>query len=304
MIDKAAIFGEKYIEENEVPTKKYQCKDCGVVFFSDRDSRVDECVLCGSIHLKDEQDNETRTLLIVPFEKEVGDAFKDYKSKISWNPLVPRIFKKKRKIQYVQKVFLPTYLVNAKQEGVISFLGGDKQVAVGEKGRDLVLKKYELLYSTHLDYKNVLLNASTLVDNKIFVNICEYDYSRLQEFSLNTLKDSSYVLGDVGAASMGEKERNRLSKYTIFKVRGEVNHTLKKLKDDKTSIVFYDAKEVLVPVYIINASYRGVKYQYFMNGQNGKSYLKLPVGILETVLFTVIVYSIIFALSYFITSYL
>ena len=303
MIDKSFIYGEKSIDDFSISVKKYTCKKCGNVFFSDVENSARECVLCGNESLLEEDYKETRNLHIIPFEKTIDDAHKDYNNRISWNPIVPIAFKKKKKIVEIQKVFLPTFLVNADHTGNITFLTGDREVAVGDKGRQLVIKKYESLFSINIDYNNVLLSASSKVDNKLFANVCEYDYSSVKDYNFSYIKDTYYVLGDVGAALMGTKERERLSKYTIYKVRNTVNHTLKKLKSDETSIIFHDAIELLVPVYIVNVNYRGKLHQYYMNGQNGNSYLKVPIGILETLLFSIIVGGIIFLVSYLLVSY-
>ena len=60
---------------------------------------------------------------------------------------------------------------------------------------------------------------------------------------------------------------------------------MKKLKSDKTSINFENTRKVLVPIYLLNVVYKGKDYTYIMNGQNGKSYINLPIGKFETILF-------------------
>lgn len=312
MISKSDIYdsdmSDVYYENTdnffEIPVQRCTCRYCGVVFMGDRSHIPHECVLCGHTSLNVEDAYESRPLIVIPFEVPVEEAIRDYKSKISWNPILPMAFKSRKRIRNIQKVFLPTYLVNANHKGKLIFLAGDKQIAVGDKGRNLVLTKSKLLYSININYLNILLNVCTKIDNRLFVNLCNYTYGKHQDFSLAAIKDAFYIQGNVETTKMGTMERERLSRYSINKVRKEINHSLIKLKNDNTSVVFYDAKEVLIPVYIINVEYRGKIYQYFMNGQSGYSYLKLPVGVTETIIFSIIVGGLIFLVSFLLIYYL
>jgi hypothetical protein len=126
----------------------------------------------------------------------------------------------------------------------------------------------------------------------------------MKDFTSSDVSDNSYIFGVVPATEMGKKERDRISKYSLLKVRNGIDHSLRKLKSDDTSIEFYDAKEVLVPVYVLTVQYRNKNYQYFMNGQTGQSYIFLPVGIWETILCVILFGGIVFLITYLLLYYL
>ena len=114
------------------------------------------------------------------------------------------------------------------------------------------------------------------------------------------MKDSAYLLGDIPINEIGDKGRGKIVKNTLSMTRDNVGHTLKKLKEDQTTLAFHDSKEVLVPVFLLNIPYRKKNYQFLMNGENGKCYFELPVGILPTIIFSIIVAAIVFALAYYV----
>ena len=304
MFDKAVILGEKKEELVEFPIKKYTCSKCGVVFGAGKDQKVDACILCGETQLECTEDGEVRPLYYLPFTETEDDVLKDYKKKVFWNPLVPFAFKRKKTLQTIHKIFLPAFLVNATHKGDVVFLAGDKEKITKKRKKVLEIKKYEDYYKVYVDYHNVLLNTSTKIEDKLFTNICNYDYASMKEFTVSDIGDARYIFGDVSATEMGEKERERISKYSLLKVRNNINHALKKLKSDETSIEFYDAKEVLLPVYYINVKYGKKEYPYFINGQTGHSYLYLPVGILKAVLWALLFGGIVFLITYLLIYYL
>ncbi len=304
MFDKAVILGDKSGPTIEFPVTKYTCCKCGVVFGAKVDKKIDSCILCGNSNLSSEAYNEERPLFFIPFTQSDGDVQNDYKKKVFWNPLVPFAFKRKKNYQNIQKVFLPAFLVNVNHKGNVVFLAGDKQKIVQNGKKCMELKKYEVYHKIFIDYRNVLLNISTKIEDKLFTNLCNYDYAYMKEFTSSDVRDNSYIFGDVPATEMGKKERDRISKYSLLKVRNGIDHSLRKLKSDDTSIEFYDAKEVLVPVYVLTVQYRNKNYQYFMNGQTGQSYIFLPVGIWETILCVILFGGIVFLITYLLLYYL
>ena len=310
MIDKSIIFGEDLedidddFSDSDVHGKKYTCGKCGSSFCWVKGKKSNRCIFCGTPSLDSDDYVEERPLSVVPFEKTIEDVERDFKKKVGWNPLIPFTFRRRKNLQNIKKVFLPAYLVNANQTGRIVFLAGDKERIIYRGRKCLQLKKYEVYNLVNFDYKGILLNVCTKVNNKIFVNICDYHYDNMEEFDASLMKDAIYVLGDVEATQIGNKERERIAKYSLLKVRNAIDHSLKKFKSDDTSVVFHDAQEVLLPVYIVNVSYHRKNYTYYMNGQNGKSYIELPVGILEIILFVILVGGIIFAIIWLIVYYL
>ena len=294
---------EKKEKHSEISLRRYTCKQCGVVFDTSKKD-VDVCVLCGEQSLDSEDCTEERSLQMFPFVKTEGDVEHDLRKKTWWNPLIPWAFKNKKNYSKIQKVYLPAILTNMKQDGRIVFLGGDRQTVIRDGKRTNEIKKYEIYYLVNFDYKNIFLNHSTKISGKLFSNICNYDYDLLEEFDSTTLKDAVCVLGDVSATEIGDKERERVAKYSLLKVRNQVNHNLKKLKNDDTKIEFYDAKEVLLPVYIVTISYRKKNYTYYMNGQNGDSYFFIPTGIIETILLSVLICASVFVITFFLTKLL
>ena len=86
--------------------------------------------------------------------------------------------------------------------------------------------------------------------------------------------------------------------YSLITIRDNINYDLKKL--EKNDMVFTNRAsfKVFVPVYLLNVEYKGKKYLFLMNGVSGKYNISLTMSIVSTVIFSIIVFSVIVLLSY------
>lgn len=282
----------------------YLCSECHATFCTTNSTSVSNCVLCGSSNITNQDEVEEKKPFVIPFTKGIQDAQLDYRRKIRFNPLIPISFRKKKTVQSIQKVYLPAFLANVNVKGSTRFLGGEKEKIMKDKQKCIETKKYDVLQNINVDYKNVLLNTFSGIDDKLFNNICECNYNNLKEFNIDLFKDSFYVVGDIAINEIAEKGRQRILKYSVNVARESVVHTLKKLEHDDLVASFSNTKEILVPVYILNISYKGKKYMYLMNGENGLSSFQIPFGILEMVLFGTFCFAILFFISFLIAYFL
>ena len=297
------MFEDGPVEETSsgVVITKNICNSCGGVFCTSISDKASNCVFCGSSSLSSDDYVDSKSYDVVPFIKGMSDAKAMFRKKSFWNPLVPFSFKFRKNKPQIQKAYIPTVLVNVNQSGTVVFLGGEKQKITKDRKRCTELKKYEVIQSVNVDYNQVPLSSSTRINEKVFSNVCIYDYDHLRPFKEDDLVGCTYLLGDIPINEIGDKGRERIVKHTLTMTRDNINHTLKKLKEDETTLSFHDSREVLVPVFILNIPYGKKHYQFLMNGENGKCYFDLPVGIISTIVFAIVITAIIFALAYFVS---
>ena len=50
----------------------------------------------------------------------------------------------------------------------------------------------------------------------------------------------------------------------------------------------------MLPVYMVNINYNGKKYTFAMNGQTGKIVGNIPVGIKESIIWSILLFTIFF----------
>ena len=88
-------------------------------------------------------------------------------------------------------------------------------------------------------------------------------------------------------------------KHVMSIARKKVNHQMKKIQNNNLLTQINRNNSILLPVYLLNVRYGNKDYMYIMNGENGKSSLDVTFGILETILFGLIIAAIVFGISIF-----
>ncbi len=291
-------------EKKEVPITKYVCQNCQATFCSPVHEKVDRCIFCNQKNIEVSDSVENKTIYWIPFAKKEEEMLKDYRKKTFWNPLIPFLFKSKKTRQAIRKIYLSVFLANISYHGDIQFVASDAKEINENKVKKIENQKYEVDQNVHFEYKNVFLNTSSKIDSKIFDAIVDYNPDHLREGFPEEEKSFLYLEGDVLINEIAAKNREKVSKHALGIVRQNIKHSLKKLKQDNTVIQFENTKAIWVPVYYLMIRYRKKEYYYIMNGENGKSNMSIPVGLWETVVFSLLVCTIISVFSFFIARFL
>lgn len=287
-------------KEEEIVVMEYVCRHCDSTFYTNSNKKIETCAICGSTSFDTNNRKIGGNLSIIPFRKTIKAAQNDYHRKTMWNPLIPFSFKGKKREQSIQKIFIPALLVNVNQKGQFVFAGEDRE----NSGRTVEVKKYDVYENVNVDYRGVILNSSTKINDRKFLLLCDYDSKNARKFNASDIKEASYLLADIFIEEAGEAGRKKISKNTVMLAQNEVRHSSAKLREDNTVIEFSDSKQVLLPVYLLTISHKDKLYQYMMNGESGKSHLPLPVAFFPTFLFFIFLFGILFAIGYFVIQYL
>lgn len=273
---------------------KYICNNCQNTMFSK--SELTTCVFCGE-NLNEKIDGQTINNYshIIPFVVSKDDVIKNYKKRIMFNPIVPFVFKSKKVMQSISTIYIPEYLISTNVSGDVSFLAGDKQVIDNKK--NTVTKKYRVKDYSNIDYNDILINLWSKIDNALFVGAFTYDYSQLKELNSNEFDD--IVIGeDINLEEELTSLNTKILNNSLSFIKNSVKHDLKKVSENNLQIKLLNYKKILVPVYFLNVNYKGKNYQYIGNGQNGKDIFNFPIGILELVIFSLLLFLIIFAVAF------
>jgi len=297
------MFGEEVVvEENKVSLIKYHCSSCDGSFYTNDKNVFNKCIFCHGEELEKENCLVNNNIRVLPFNKEYKDVRKDYLKIIKLNPLIPIDFKKRKNIAYLQKVYVPALISNISYNGEIEFIGGEKGTV---NTTEIVQNKmYEVIQKAKFNYDDVILKISSKVDDQNFSKVCDFDLSDSKVIEDAYFDDSYYLLEDISLTDISNSTKEKVSKHAMRIVRKNVNHTMKKVKGDNVNIQFENTREFLLPIYILNIKYRNTNYAYIMNGQNGKSYFSAPIGIVESIIFGVLSFSIIFLIGFLISYFL
>lgn len=292
-----AFFNDiEKINVNEIKNtsgiSKYRCRDCKNIMITG--DKINICPFCNSINLDiNDYNGELNSTVVLDFNKTLDDALKDYKKKV-FNPLVPFKFKNKKVYDSISKLYVVASLNDVNVHGTVKFLALDN-IAEGKKSTKK--NKYEVDMTTNFDYKNIIVNGINSIDDKMFAYVCEGDFLNIKTFDSSYLKDSSIILGNLTQDEINKKVETVAINNSLNMMKEEVKHELKKVTDNNLIISYLDRKNILIPVYQVNINYKGKDYLYLMNGNTGKSYIKLVYSLSCLITFSLIVFIVVFLVA-------
>lgn len=285
--DNYSNIGDTELKKSATNTNSYICNNCKCVFSSNL--VADRCIMCNSTNLSNNDVNFSNAKF-VPFYRTVSNAIEDYKYKTK-NIIIPKKFKNKEVISNIKKVYLPAYLVDANVKGQVKFFGADK-ISKDET------KRYELVYDSNFDFKNVLVSGYSVINDNVFNSICTYQYDNMVPLTDDLLNDSYSISYDLVPLEISNKINNRAMKHCLNVIRGNIPHSLKKLHKNNMDVQIKDNSKIYVPVYMSNFKYNGKNYLYIMNGQSGESYIDIEYSKIAIIIFSIVLFSLIFICAF------
>ena len=286
---------EEEKRENKISLMEYNCINCNSKFLTN--SNYDKCIFCNSTNIEKKDTFVNDKIKVIPFNKEYSDVVKDYNKRIKFNPIVPRSFRNKNIFSTLQKVYVPVLVTNVSRTGEVEFVGG-------EKNKSNETNKYTVIQSVRFNYNDVLFKMTSKIEDDTFNIINKYNLSNSIDINNNCFDDSFYLYEDISLNDISINGKEDIDKHSIKIMKNKVNHSLKKLIRDNTNILFENAKELLVPVFIMKVKYKDKDYTYIMNGENGNSYINIPISVTGIIILSLIVFVFVFLISYLVAYFL
>ena len=286
----------RQIEEEDSLFKKYTCMKCKSSYFCSGNSR--KCVYCdGECSVEDDK-FDTNQVYYLSFEKSIEDAIKEYKKLIRGKIFIPLVFRKKKLIDNIKKIYFPALLVNCNAKGSIVFYAADNDRTKRK------LLKYEVGNTVNIEYENVIIPLYSKFYSKNISVINEYDHSSVSLFD-SGLKDNNdlfFVNSDVSNGD--DLISSEVSKQAVSLVRERIKHNLRKVKSNDIDVEITSQKKILLPAYVLNIMNKDKNYLFYMNGQNGKSFIDNVVSKVNIIVFSIIIFFLIFVSLFLIVSFI
>ena len=257
-------------DEEEVKDEKekvitYHCNMCDTTFSAPKSLMNVSCVYCGSKNASTIESYNYSDYKILPFVFTMNDAKKAYQSKIRFNPLLPKIFHSKKSVISIKKVYLPCLLYNANTSGKATFLGADKIKNI----QNIPKQTFEAQYDVKVDYDNILVCGYSKIADEMLNSVNKFNYSVLEDYKEDSLRDTYLIPFDEDEKTITDELEEKIVKCSLSIVRSNVEHQLKKLKENKIKISKNTKQKVLVPIYFTKISYKDVDYLFIMNAHSG-----------------------------------
>ena len=295
---------EQWGEEESV----YRCENCGAEVIVNGKTHATVCPYCDTPHVvKSEDLAGLKPNAVYPFVLTKEQAIQNAHTWAKKKFFAPRKFKKNLRAENVRGVYQPCFTFDSQ---TVSYYTGrigkryTKTVGSGKNRRTETYIVWRNISGTFTrGFDDIMVNTTQTYSQSTLDKLLPYDINTLVNFEQKLLtgyvakrheKDLPTSWGDAKNIMDSILRREILGQY-VYDVVSYLN------VDTTHSAVTY--KYVMLPVYILNYTYKNKTYSVYINGNTGKVTGKTPISPLKVALAVLLGVAVVGGLAYLIYTY-
>ena len=267
-------------EEEEQQLRNFVCNSCGGEIMTEATTAATFCPYCGNpVVMQERLAGSLKPDLVIPFKLNKQDAKDALAKHLKGKVLLPKVFKSENYIEKIQGVYVPFWLFDADADADIRFKG--TKISHWSDGNYNYTKTshYRIYRSGTLGFSAVPVDGSSKMADDLMESIEPYDLSQAVDFQTAYLAGYLADKYDVEADDCKGRASDRIKTSTQAVFRNTVDgYNTVVTESSSVRLINSQVKYALMPVWLLNTTYRGQKYSFAMNGQTGKFVGNLPMN--------------------------
>ena len=268
---------------NEDELAEYICNNCGAEVICAPTTAATVCPYCDSpMVVSQKVSGILRPEFVIPFALDKSAASEALKRHLKWKWLVPKQFKTERSLDKFEGIYIPFWLYDCTADASLRFKATKKRTWYSGDYRYTETKHYMLYREGSLGFDLVPVDGFKAADSNYTEALEPYDYSKLTPFSPSYLAGYTADRYDIDSEGAAPRAEMRIKNSVVHEFEKTavgyntctVDYAHLRYKEQK---VHY----VLMPVWMLNTTYRGKEYRFAMNGQTGKFVGQFPMSVLR-----------------------
>lgn len=270
----------QWTQEDQDALLVFQCPSCGGQIMTDENTAASFCPYCENpTILPSRLSGGWKPDALIPFSTTKADAQQALARLCKGKLLLPRDFLSQSRLEKISGMYVPFWLYDCNAQ----FQGSYRATRVhrwSDAHYDYTRTEHYLLRrEAEADFSGIPMDGSSKMEDTFMESIEPFDYSRLEPFHTGFLSGFLADKYDVPSEDGKDRIRQRVDQSMNDRI-GEflfgydtIVPTARQL-----SIRHSKARYVLLPVWMLNSTYRGKTYTFAMNGQTGKITGTLPIS--------------------------
>lgn len=287
---------KKNIKNQEKPNDLdiYHCKNCGAEVMADENTTATFCVYCGSTAILKEKIMEgISPTMIIPFKNVKNDAIEKFKELSKNRPLMPKLFNDPKNIEKISGVYIPFWTYDLMASGKIDFTYDHITTWSDYNYQYTKTDTYLSKRNSSMSFERVLVDGSSRFDDDLMDSLEPFNYDGLVEYNHAYLSGFLAEKYDVDEKEAVERANKRAMNTAIDTTKKSVNDINARVSKNELNIKKLKNDYILLPVWMVNIKYQDKNYTFAMNGQTGKMVGNIPLSMKKTVIYSILIFSII-----------
>lgn len=199
--------------------------------------------------------------LVIPFGINREQAAHIFLRNFSADKMTPSEFSDAVHADRFEPQYFPAYLFDC---NIITSID-----AVCTKNKDGKLEEYQAQRTVKTHLSEILVNAQS--DDFLLHLLEPYDLEKAVEFSAEAVNEVEYASPAFSVQELFEKIKPEAEKAALQAAENCLkNYTDKKTTGFTHSFADINAKQILLPMWVLECNYGGRPYNIFLNGQTGR----------------------------------
>ncbi len=308
VIELALIDAFAHAEQWSQEESLYRCENCGAEVVVTSKTHATTCPYCETPHVvKCEDLLGLKPNAVYPFvltqEQAVENALLWAKKKF----FAPRKFKKYLRAENVRGVYQPCFTFDSVT--VSNYVGRigkryTRTVGSGKNRRTETYIVWRNISGTFTrSFDDIMVNTTSTYSQKTLENLMPYDINTLVEFEQKLLTGYVAKRHEKDLPTSWGDAKNIMDSILRKEILGRYSYDVVSYLNVSTTHSSVTYKYVMLPVYIINYTYRKKTYSLYVNGNTGKVTGKTPISPLKVALCVVAGVVVVGGLLYLIYNY-
>ncbi len=270
--------GSEWAEGEADGMSVYVCRSCGVEIVGDETTGAMACPYCGNpVVMARTFAGELRPDAIIPFKLDKAAAKEAYKQHLSGKKLLPRVFCDENHLDELRGIYVPFWLFDAEADADIRYKGMRVRSWSDSRYHYTETSHYSIFRAGSLAFDAIPADGSSKLADDLMESIEPYDYRELVDFRTaylaGYLADKYDIDADANLDRITARAKQSVETTFAATVKGFSGVTV---DQSHVRLAQSRARYALLPVWILNTTWRDEKFIFAMNGQTGKFVGNLP----------------------------
>lgn len=262
-------------------TAVYICGSCGAQIECEKTTAATHCPYCDNVVvLSDRLDGGLKPNSVIPFALNEQDAKNAVLNHFKGKKLLPNDFHSSNKLSKITGIYVPFWLFDSNVDGKMKFEGTRVRHYSDSDYEYTETRHYHVYVDGEMRFEKIPVDGSERMDDDLMDALEPFDYGKLIDFNEGYLSGflADRFDDDPDESLPRASSRMEKSAETVFTDSADDHFTSIKKLGSAINLKDPSVNYALLPVYLLNTTYKGKNYRFAVNGQTGKVVGELPIS--------------------------
>lgn len=256
----------------------YSCPSCGGKLTVNEFTSATKCEYCGSYNIIDEKIvYPYGPDLVLPFRFTKEQATELLRKEFKDRLFCPNDFLSERTLENLEGDYVPFWMYSYNTHAVWDGIGTKVRTWISGNTEYTETSKFQVYREMNIDFNRIPVDASIKMPDRIMDIMEPYEYKDLEKFQPKYMSGFTAETYNQTPDALEARAREKANKDTEDFLRSSMTGYDSLTPSRKDLQHRPSAREfAMMPVWKYVYRYHNTDYEYYINGQTGKVYGKLP----------------------------